>query len=192
MIASNPDNFSSENWSKLKQGSQPEISLRGSKVKSKAQTGRGYWKVKALTLGPGVVSGLLSCLLPGYGPLLFSRSPLLLSLLSLDELIPSQDLPTRICGWLCICLQLRSLARPASHWTSPPGPNPRGLSLSHFLLLRPWPDSTARGITTPSCSNQGESGHPFFWITAILITPCIHRALWKWNETNVNSLVCCY
>lgn len=143
MIASNPDNFSSENWSKLKQGSQPEISLRGSKVKSKAQTGRGYWKVRALTLGPGVVSGLLPCPLPGYGPLLFSCGPLLLSLLSLGELIPSQDLPTRICGWLCICLQLRSLARPAH--------------LPHTGHLLRVPVCQASAYHTFSCSDPGQT-----------------------------------
>lgn len=40
-IASNPDNFSNENKSKLKQGSQPEIPERGSKTESEAKAAWG-------------------------------------------------------------------------------------------------------------------------------------------------------
>lgn len=42
-IASNPDNFSNESKSKLKQGSQPEIPERGSKLKTEPKQPGDTW-----------------------------------------------------------------------------------------------------------------------------------------------------
>lgn len=120
-------------------------------------------------------------------------------ILSLSDLTHSQDLCTRMCGWLCISVSSWGLWRPAhlphtGHLSG--SQSPSFLNPSHLPLLRgPRPDSRAapaseRGLTTPSCSDQEESGHPYVWITAILTTPLIYRALWRWNDTNVKSLVC--
>lgn len=194
-IASNPDNFSSENKSKLKQGSQPEIPERGSKTENEAKAAWGPPGGMEHSL-PGPVGRLLTPPMPpsrcepqGSVPVLF---PLLswLSLLSLGDLITSSGpsyMPMLLTTRLCPQLQTHTVDVSTQHWfPTHVSSSQRPLSDSGQtpLAFPPWLSPQRRESQWPSCSNEEEPGLPYLRMTTtITIAPVIRGFLWvKWEQ----------
>lgn len=173
-VDSDPDNFSSENQFKLKQGSHQRFLRKGQKLQeSKQPRGTGGWAVTHSLAPRGGVG--VSRLLPPSSPTdpgapSLSLGPLLLPLLPLGDLTHPRDLSAFPCRGLCTSVSSSGLC-PAPDPHTPrctvDAPTqhqlPRRLGSSHFPFLRPWLDSPrlllglfpdSRALPPPSCSSH--------------------------------------